>query len=357
MGRLPIKTRVALEIDRHLRHERAAAHPLKQLFWECTLRCNVHCLHCGSDCASDELTPDMPASDFLQAIDQLTPHVNPHHTMIIISGGEPLVRPDLEEVGRELYKREYPWGIVTNGLLLTRNRLDRLMQAGMHTMTVSLDGLEADHNWLRRHPHSFERAYAAIRLMRETPQLKWDIVSCINQRSFPHLQEIREMLVKAGVREWRVFTIVPMGRAKGNAELQLSGTQMRQLMDFIVETRRQGRILMSYSCEGFLGRYEGRVRSYLYTCQAGLSVAGIRVDGSITGCNSIRSHYDQGNIYRDNIWEVWQNAFQTYRQREWAKQSAPCADCSLFRYCEGGPMHLRDEEGQLMFCHIQRMSV
>lgn len=356
MPKIPLRTRIALEVDRYLRQQRIKEHPLKQLFWECTLRCNLSCIHCGSDCKADECTPDMPAADFLAAIDKLRPHVDPHRTMIIISGGEPLVRSDLEKVGRALYEREFPWGIVSNGLLVTRQKLDALMQSGMHTMTISLDGLETEHNWMRQHPHSFDRSIGAIRLMRDTPHLKWDVVTCINQRNFNHLAAIRDMLIAEGVKEWRVFTIVPMGRALEHDELQLTGQQMRQLMEFIGQTRQEGRIMMSYSCEGFLGAFEGKVRGHLYTCQAGLSVAGIRVDGSITGCNSIRSHYDQGNIYQDDIWDVWQNRYQVYRHREWAKTGV-CANCSLFRYCEGGPMHLRNDEGHLMFCHTQRMGM
>ena len=65
---------------------------------------------------------DMPAADFLQVVDSITPHVNPNEVNIIITGGEPLMRDDLEEVGMALYRKGYPWGIVSNGLYLTRER-------------------------------------------------------------------------------------------------------------------------------------------------------------------------------------------------------------------------------------------
>lgn len=64
------------------------------------------------------------------------------------------MREDLEEVGLELYRRGYPWGIVSNGLYLTGRRLERLMAAGLHSITISLDGFEQEHNWLRGHPES-----------------------------------------------------------------------------------------------------------------------------------------------------------------------------------------------------------
>ena len=95
-------------------------HELHTLFWECTLRCNLACRHCGSDCKAISGQPDMPKEDFLKALDNITPQVDPHRVFIIFTGGEPLMRKDLEECGRACYRREYPWGLVTNGLLLSR---------------------------------------------------------------------------------------------------------------------------------------------------------------------------------------------------------------------------------------------
>ena len=95
-----MKTRLkmALWLERIRRKNLKAIHPLQQLFWESTLRCNVHCLHCGSDCVSSIETPDMKAEDFLHVIDtEVTPHVDPHKVLIIISGGEPLMRKDFAE--------------------------------------------------------------------------------------------------------------------------------------------------------------------------------------------------------------------------------------------------------------------
>ena len=110
-----LRKRLALELFRSIRKNRAKIHELRTLFWECTLRCNASCLHCGSDCHVSSAHPDMPVEDFLKVIDEITPHVDPHKVMITFTGGEALVRKDIEACGRELNKREYPWGIVSNG--------------------------------------------------------------------------------------------------------------------------------------------------------------------------------------------------------------------------------------------------
>ena len=156
---MKLRLKIALELERLRRRNLKQLHPLQQLFWESTLRCNVHCLHCGSDCSTysqstihnpQSTPPDMPAEDFLRVIDSISIHIplsTIHQTLIIISGGEPLMRKDLADIGRALYEREYPWGMVTNGLALTEAKFRELRTAGLRSMSISLDGLEQDHIW------------------------------------------------------------------------------------------------------------------------------------------------------------------------------------------------------------------
>ncbi len=353
MKPLSLRQRLALELNRRLKNDRRREHQLRQLFWECTWRCNLSCLHCGSDCKSSSLLPDMPSEVFLRVIDSLLPHVDPHRLNIVITGGEPLVRADLEKVGLELYRRELPWGIVTNGMLLTESRFRSLRQAGLHNLTISLDGLEETHNWMRGNALSFCRALAAIRMAAKAGDLNFDVVTCVNRRSLDELDAVKELLVEAGVKKWRLFTIFPSGRAADHPEFDLTGEEVTRLMDFIVATRGEGRIKASFCCEGFLGAYEGQVRDYFFECAAGVSVGSVLLDGGIGACPSIRADYRQGNIYKDDFWDVWQNRFEQYRNRRWMKRGA-CADCSFWRYCEGNGMHLRDAEGKLMHCNLRK---
>lgn len=349
------KLKLALELERLRRHNEKSLHDLQQLFWESTLRCNVSCRHCGSDCRSVVTQPDMPAEDFLKVIDeQIVPHVNPHKVMIIISGGEPTMRNDLAYIGSELSKRGFPWGMVTNGMLLTEQKFKELRGAGMLSMTISLDGKEEDHNWMRGNKLSFQNAVRAIKLAAADRRLTWDVVTCANRRNIQYLPQLREFLWGIGVRRWRIFGIDPMGRAKDDPELMLTDEQFTYMLDFIVSEREAGR-RVSYSCEGFLGDYEGKVRDYLYQCAAGISVASILIDGSISACTSIRGKYYQGNIYKDNFWDVWENSFKNYRNRDWMRKLEPCNTCKMFRYCEGNGMHLREENGELMLCHLKRI--
>ena len=353
--RLGLRKRLGLELFAQLYKHTVEEHPLRTLFWECTLRCNLNCRHCGSDCRAEATVPDMPLEDFLRVIDeQITPHVDPHKVMVVISGGEVLVRKDLERAGLELYRRGYPWGIVTNALALTPERFESLLRAGLHSISVSFDGFEEQHNYIRRNPHSYERALAALRMIAADGTVAYDAVTCVTGALVPRLEEMKELLIANGIKHWRIFTIFPVGRAADDPTLRLTDEQFREVMEFIRRTRREGRIDLSYACEGFLGNYETEVRDSFYYCSAGVTTASIRVDGALSGCTSIRSNFNQGNIYRDNFWEVWSNRYEPFRNREWARRDE-CGDCRMFRYCQGGGMHLRDEEGKLLMCHYKRL--
>lgn len=353
-----LRKRLGLELFSRIRSSAVERHELRTLFWECTLRCNLACRHCGSDCRTEALQPDMPAKDFFRVLDtQITPHVDPHRVLVILSGGEVLVRPDLERIGRELYRREYPWGMVSNGMALDERRFESLLRAGLHTLTVSLDGFKEEHTAVRRNERSFERALAAAERAAREPSIAFDVVTCVTPALLKRIGEFRDLLIDRGIRQWRIFTIFPVGRAAADPALQLSDEEFTQLMDFIACTRREksDRIRVSYACEGFLGGYEMEVRDHFYTCQAGVSIASIRVDGAISGCTSIRSNFHQGNIYRDDFWEVWQNRFDKFRNREWARRGK-CADCTMFRYCLGNGMHLHGDNEELLLCHYDRLT-
>lgn len=351
---LTLRKKLALELWRVHDDNMRSEHPLQQLFWECTLRCNLHCLHCGSDCKAVAAQQDMPAEDFYRVLDSIAARQDPHKVFVIISGGEPLMRKDLEEVCAEINRRGFPWGMVTNGLFLTLPRYQTLLKAGLRSITVSLDGLQEEHNWMRGNNKSFQMVDQALSMLTRTKNLTYDVVTCVNRRNYPTLHAIKDYLIEKGMTRWRIFSVFPVGRAAEDPQMKLTPDEFRGMFQFIREARKEGRIRVDYGCEGFLGNLEGEVRDHLFTCQAGVTIGSVLCDGSISACTSIRGNYHQGNIYQDDFMDVWENRFQSYRNREWMHKD-DCKDCAYFRYCKGNGMHLRDDEGRLLFCNLKQL--
>ncbi len=295
----------------------------------------------------------MPASDFLKALDTIK-NPAPGFT-VVFTGGEPLLRTDIEACGREIRKRGMRWSMVTNGLLYTKERHISLLNAGMGALTISLDGLQELHNWLRNTSAGFNRVVDAIGLAAGSPRLNFDVVTCVNQRNFGELAQIRELLIEKKVKAWRLFTIIPIGRAVNNRELSLTDAQFVELMDFIAESRKSKAIEVKFSCEGFVGKYEPKVRDSRFFCRAGINIGSILIDGSISACPNIDRSFAQGNIYTDNFYETWETKFQPFRNRSWTK-TGKCASCSNYKDCQGNGFHnWHGDKQQVLVCHNEKI--
>lgn len=331
------------------RREQTKIHQLNYLFWECTTRCNLRCLHCGSDCQMDSAHPDMPMEDFLKALDTI---VNPAGNFIVaLTGGEPLLRKDLANVGMQIRKRGMRWGMVSNGHLYDRKVHLSLLSAGMGALTISLDGLEKNHDWLRNMPGSFTKVDRAIGLAARSSRLNFDVVSCVNHRNLAELPGMYKYLLKKGVSSWRLFTILPIGRAKENPELHLSDDEFREMLDFIAEKRKKGGMEVKFSCEGYVGSYESKVRDTPFFCRAGINIGSILIDGSISACPNIDRSFIQGNIYKDNFYHIWETKFESFRDRSWTRKGI-CSSCGDYILCQGNGFHnWHNEKSMPLVCH------
>jgi len=328
-------------------------HELNYMFWECTTRCNLNCLHCGSDCSKDSAFQDMPINDFLAAIDTMK---NPAKNFtVVFTGGEPLLRKDIEICGKELRKRGFRWSMVSNGHLYNEQRHFSLLNAGLGALTISLDGLKDSHNWLRNRENSFDKVSEAIDLAASASRLNFDVVTCVNQRNVKELAQIKSFLSEKKVKAWRLFTIIPIGRAVHNPDLLLTDQQFLELMDFISESRKEKELDIKFSCEGYVGKYESLVRDSSFFCRAGINISSILIDGSISACPNIDRALSQGNVYNDNFYEVWENKFSPFRNREWTKVGQ-CETCSQYKDCEGNGLHnWHGEMKNVLVCHHKKI--
>lgn len=115
---------------------------------------------------------------------------------------------------------------------LTQEKMRESRDAGLQSMTISLDGLETDHNWFRANTESYKRAIAAIGYSVNSSKqgMLFDVVTCVNQRNIRDIVKVKERLLAEGVKDWRLVSIFPKGRARDNKELTLSGEQLKQLL-------------------------------------------------------------------------------------------------------------------------------
>jgi radical SAM protein with 4Fe4S-binding SPASM domain len=330
-------------------------HKLLYLFLELTRRCNLQCRHCGSDCSSDSSFEEMPTETWLEIIDHI--HSNfAAELAFVITGGEPLVRKDLTRIGTYISNLGHPWGIVSNGFALSETRIRELEKAGITSLTLSLDGGEESHNWLRGHPDSYRRIIAAIEALGKSNIPIKDAVTCVHPKNLGELDSIKEVLIEHGIKSWRLFRIFPIGRAEHHQELSLSREGSWEMLNWIERNRKEAKkrgLAINFSCEGYLPfRFDRKVRDEPYFCRAGINIASILADGRVTGCNNNGPVFYQGSIIERSFADIWENEFKKYRNRSWMK-SGVCAECPSSSICRGGPIHLWDpEKNETRFCYL-----
>jgi radical SAM protein with 4Fe4S-binding SPASM domain len=322
-----------------------ATHPLTYLFWETTLRCNLACRHCGSVCGPAAGGDELSTDEIERVFSEIATDFDPSRIVLAVTGGEPLVRPDLFEVLRHATGLGFHWGLVTNGLLVDEPMVARLAEARMGTVSVSLDGLGATHDYLRGgRPGLFERVVESVRLMVAAKAFQVvQVTTCVSDYNLSQLEDLYQLVGEVGVDEWRLLLVSRIGRAKDDPRFFLNGAQLKQVLDFIVVKRHQpGRPRVLFEEEGFLGlAYEGEVRDNLFFCPAGVNVGSVLADGAISACPSLPRQFVQGNVRQERFRDVWENRFEQFRDRRW-KKCGICRTCEWWRFCEGNGLHLWD---------------
>jgi len=332
-------------------------HPLLYLFLEITRKCNLNCLHCGSDCKSESSASELTTGSWKKIISYVKDNFGTN-VSLIITGGEPLLHPDLEKIGKHISSLGMKWGMVTNGMALSKTKLEKLLDAGLTSITVSLDGMEESHNLLRNHKNSYKTVYSALKMLGSSDIEIKDVVTCVHPSNLEELDSVAKNLIEAGIHDWRLFRIFPNGRAK-DSNLLLTYDETWKMLQWIKERKphyKKKGLNINYSCEGYLPFKEDRaVRDFPFFCRAGVNFASILCDGTITGCSNNHSGFTQGNILKDDFREVWEKRFDDLRKREWLRNTV-CSECKSFKECRGSSIHLWEYgKKKPNFCYVKNL--
>lgn len=334
------------------------SHPkLTYLFVELTDRCNLNCLHCGSRCEQGRgsfIDTDM----LLKALEETAEDFDAHSVMVCLTGGEPLLHRDFYKIVQKIVRLGFPWGMTTNGTLIDGNCADRLKKLGLQSVTISLDGMEGTHEWLRRWRGSFRRTVDAVAHLHSVG-IPVQITTVVHKKNFAELETLYEYLCTLKIASWRVINLEPIGRALDNRELLLSREEFTALLEFIRDKRfaKDTPMDVRFGCSHYLSyEYEHEVRDNYFLCGAGIYVASILCSGDICSCLDIPRipALVQGNIAKDRLSHVWRTGFKEFREDR-ANLCEQCRSCSERQFCGGDSTHTWDyERNEPLFCFLRK---
>ena len=309
--------------------------------WELTLACNARCVHCGSS-AGRARAHELDTAEALGLCDELG---RLGVERVTLSGGEPVLRPDLESIAKRLAGAGVTVDLISNGLAMSPERARRLADAGVASVTLSVDGPAAIHDELRGVAGGLSRLLRAASVL-QSAGLPVGAATQVCSRNLAVLDAIESCLVENGFAAWQLQLTGRLGRCRDNPELALEPSDVGRVIAFILEVQRRGAI-RAYAADniGWMLPCEPRLRSlrrptdrFFAGCQAGLSVVGITSDGTIRGCLSMPPVLEEGNVRQRSLAELWSDPSLFAYNRAFVPEllQGRCRDCPFARVCRGG---------------------
>lgn len=197
--------------------------------WNCTRRCNLACVHCYSDSRNKRYTDELSTAEAKQMIKDIAEFGAP---VLLFSGGEPLLRKDLFELGAFAKKNNLRTVISTNGTLIDKAASRRIKNCGFDYVGVSLDGIGGNNDRFRGKKGAFEKALSGIRNLVEVGQ-KVGLRFTITAHNYTDLNGIFELAERENIGRVCFYHLVYSGRGSKMHEDDLTHAQMRQCIDSI----------------------------------------------------------------------------------------------------------------------------
>jgi putative heme d1 biosynthesis radical SAM protein NirJ2 len=299
--------------------------------WNTTNECNLRCRHCYRD-AQDKAKEELTTAEGLALIAQIAAA---GFKMMIFSGGEPLLRPDLAVLVEHASKAGLRPVFGTNGTLLTEKMARRLKEAGAQAAGISLDSVhpELHDNW-RGTPGAWRAAIEGMQACRAVG-LSFQVNTTVVGWNAREVEALTDLAVEKGARAHHIFFLVPAGRAVKIEEESLRSAEYEKLLRRILKKQQQVSIELKPTCAPQfmrLTRQMGVPTRFQRGCLAGVAYCVVDPQGNVQPCAYL--NIPLGNIREVPFRALWQDHPVLNRLRTGAYLGA-CGSCKYSKICGG----------------------
>lgn len=312
--------------------------------WEVTAACNLKCIHCHASAGAPG-EAELTTAEGKRLIDSLAAH-RPFR-MLVFTGGEPLVRPDIFELLEHARKVGFVNVLATNATLIDAAAARRLKLAGVAAAAVSLDScLEPVHNEIRKNPEAFRLAMEGMEALKKAG-IMLQINTTAMGRNNGELECVIELAAELGAAIVLVYQLVPVGRGDSIREAALDSEANRRLVETLARVQRKVPLIIEPVAApqywAYLVEREKRLpaplktplaRLFFHGCSAGRGFVYIKPDGEVWPCPFIEQ--SAGSVRERDFREIWEKSpvFRRLRRRESGLQGK-CGGCPHRRLCGG----------------------
>ena len=320
----------------------------KWIAWEITRRCNLKCVHCRSSSGLEAKGhPDFSLVEARRVLDDIASYAKP---VVVLSGGEPLLRPDVFEIATYGTGLGLRMCLATNGTLVTQEICTKIKDAGIKMVSLSLDGASAEvHDNFRNQPGAFAGTLNAAKLFKENG-ISFLINSSFTKRNQEEIPKIYHLAKELGATAWYMFMIVPTGRGEDIMDELIAPEDYEKLLVWHYEMEKGEKdLLVRPTCAPNYYRvvlqqakekgddYERRSLQFSTGgskgCLAGQLISLIDVDGNVLPC----SYFPMaaGNIREKSFKEIWEHSELFHDLRNFKAYKGRCGSCEYVNVCGG----------------------
>jgi AdoMet-dependent heme synthase len=311
--------------------------------WETTAACNLKCSYCRAFASdkpdSDELSTE-EAKAFIKCIASLQP-------MLILSGGEPLLRPDIFQLARYATSLGLRVSLASNGTLITSEVVHQIRDSGISRVSISLDGTTADKHDQNRGIGSFHAAMKGVEELRNN--VDFQVNFTITNKNESEVLSIFDLAEAKGAKALHFFFMVPTGR--GQEVDLISAERQEDLLCLIDRERMQRNLEVQVTCAPQYAHIAKSKRGG--GCLAGRNFVFISRSGDVFPCGYLPLLV--GNIRKQKFTDIWENSplFMALRKRD---LKGKCSDCSFVNTCGGCRARAYANSGDFLgpdpFCNL-----
>lgn len=334
--------------------------PPRLIFWETTAGCNLRCIHCRRVTVANQLTPqDLSTEEAFRLIDQIAAVGKP---VFVLSGGEPLFRPDIFDIARYATDAGLPVALATNGTLVDDDVAARIQASGVKRVSISFDGADAaTHDAFRGLQGSFEAAIRGFKALRKVG-LPVQINTTVARHNEAQLEDMRKMAKELGAVGLHLFLLVPVGCGVEIAEEQMINAQeYERVLNWLydveqsepdlqlkatcaphyfrvmrvrrAEERRQGIMRDLPASHDRQVHGHGQMHAATKGCLAGTGVTFVSHRGEVFPCGYLP--VEAGNVRREAFGAIWQDSPLFAEMRNPDLLEGKCGICQFKSLCSG----------------------
>jgi heme b synthase len=320
-------------------------HQLRIVAWEVTRSCNLNCIHCR---ASSNLAPHPRELDTLKATEVLDQIREVGKPIIILTGGEPLLRKDIFFLADYGTKKGLRMVMGTNGTLITPDIAKKTMRSGIKRVSISLDGATKEgHDSFRQVHGAFEGAIQGISYLKEQG-IEFQINTTVTRYNRAELEGILNLAVRLGAAAHHIFLLVPTGRAKEMLNQELDAQEYEDTLHWFYQQQDSAPLELKATCapqyyriirqeahsKGEKARSEGYgLDAVTRGCLAGISYCFISHEGIVQPCGYLE--LNSGDLSASTFADIWKNSSIFADLRDFSKYKGKCGRCEYMTVCGG----------------------